>query len=102
MVALHLQILIEMIEVSPIYYLRKVHTDGVVVPLVVAHLRQLPAPFSRLELVKVTVRGVLLAEEKHELTVMDKERVVVTVHTCTRHTMTSLQRHTQRRHILVL
>ncbi len=48
-------------------------------PLVVADLRDLPAPLGRFEDVEVLATR-LLAQQEHEATVVDEERVVVSVH----------------------
>ncbi len=60
-------------------HLWEVDGDGVVMPLVVADLRDLPAPLGRFEDVEVLATR-LLAQQEHEATVVDEERVVVSVH----------------------
>ena len=52
-------------------YLWKVYGNGVVMPLSVTNLRDLPPPLSRLEYVEVlSIR--FLAQQKHQPTVVDK------------------------------
>ena len=50
-------------------------------PFSVANLRDFPSPFSRLEYVQILTVG-LLAQQEHEATVMDEQRVVMAVHLC--------------------
>ena len=62
------------------YYLWKVDADGVVVPLTVTHLSQLPAPLGWLERVEVDAAARLLAKQHHQPTVVDKHGKVMPVH----------------------
>ena len=64
--------------------LREVDADGIVVPLSVTDISQLPAPLSRLEDVHVRALVGLLTQQEDQLAVVDKQGVVVTTHLCNR------------------
>lgn len=57
----------------------EVHVDGVVMPLVVADLRDLPAPLGRPEDIQVAF-GEVASQKENEATVANKEGVVMPVH----------------------
>lgn len=70
---------VEQLTVDEQLDVREVHVDGVVMPLVVTHLRDLPAPLGRPEDVQVAF-GKVAPQEKNETAVADEEGVVMSVH----------------------
>ena len=65
----------------------EVHADGVVMPLAVAHLRDLPAPLGGLKGVHVYLLPGFLTLQEHQAAVVHEQRVVVAVHLCDTHIM---------------
>lgn len=69
----------ELLAIDEQIHLGSVHRDGVVMPLIIAHLRYLPAPFGRREDVQIAI-VVVLSDEQDQSTVSDKQCKVMTIH----------------------
>lgn len=75
----------EKLSVYVQFDLREVHADGIVMPFLVAHFWEFPAPVARSEWIHVNTAAWLPAQKQDKSAIVDIQCIVLAIHFCSKY-----------------